>query len=327
MKVEELITVVIPVYNVENYLDECIKSIIQQTYSNLEIILVDDGSLDNSGDICDKYASLDNRIKVIHKDNGGLSSARNAGINIAKGKYITFVDSDDYLELDTIEILYHQIIANNAEISVVAFESFFENGKKFSNNHKSKMFVYSRTEAMDNFLFDDYLTPCVWGKLYKIWLWNDVRCPEGRLFEDQFTTYKLIDKCNKVVYITEPKYHYRKRSGSIGHSAFTYKTYDLYEAIQEEYKFISDKYAGKCPNIEVARLTWEIVFANMMIRSDELEEDVIRKIAKYARQNMKKVRACRYIKRKRKIQIALFAYFFPTYRRMYKVYVAINTIT
>lgn len=320
-KKRPLITVVVPIYNVEAYLDECVQSILKQTYHNLEIILVDDGSPDRCGEMCDWYAQRDARVKVIHQENRGLSGARNAGIDIATGEYITFVDSDDYLREDMIEALHMESVQHGAEMVTAAFESFSEDGRKATNPHGGKIFVYSKEEALDCFLFNDYLTPCVWGKLYAISVWKDVRCPEGKLFEDQFTTYKLIDRCKKIIYDTTPRYYYRKRVGSIGHSTFSKRTYDLYDAIHEEYDYISQKYPKECPNIAVARVTWEIVFVNMMIRSDAIETKTIADVQRYARENIRNVLRCGYINKIRKIQIILFAYVIGLYKIMYKKYI------
>ena len=315
-----LITVVVPIYKVEAYLDECVQSILKQTYSNLEIILVDDGSPDRCGKMCDAYAEKDARVKVIHQKNKGLSGARNSAIDRATGKYIMFVDSDDYLKEDMIETLYQEVLKYNAEIAIVAFESFFEDGSRMSNLHDGKIFVYSKEEALDCFLFNDYLTPCVCGKLYNISLWKDVRCPEGKLFEDQFTTYKLIDQCKKVVYDTTPRYYYRKRVGSIGHSSFSKRTYDLYNAIHEEYDYIHSKYGKKVPNITTARITWEVVFINMMIIAGYEDTNTRKDAQKFARKNLKKVWNCGYISKMRKIQLSLFSCSFPMYVLFYHMY-------
>lgn len=316
-----LITVVVPIYKVEEYLDECVQSILNQTYHNLEIFLVDDGSPDRCGEMCDTYAEKDARVKVIHQKNKGLSGARNSAIDIATGEYITFVDSDDYLKEDMIEVLYREALQYGAEITTAAFESFFEDGTKSTNPHGGKIFVYTKEKALDCFLFNDYLTPCVCGKLYSISLWKSVRCPEGKLFEDQFTTYKLIDQCKKIVFDTTPRYYYRKRMGSIGHSSFSKRTYDLYDAIHEEYNYISRKYPKECPNIAVAKITWEIVFVNMMIRSDAIEAKTVVDVQQYARKNIKKVFRCRYINGTRKLQIILFSYAVGLYKVMYKKFI------
>lgn len=322
-----LITVVIPIYKVEQYINECIDSILKQSYSNLEIILVDDGSPDRCGEICDEYMKKDNRVKVIHQENKGLSGARNSATDVAKGEYITYVDSDDWISENMIEILYDAISTNNTKIACGAFESFFEDGTIATNSHNNETFIYSKQEALDCFLFNEYITPCVCGKLYDIKLWNNIRCPEGKLFEDQFTTYKILNLCEKVVFVTKPLYHYRKRKGSIGHSKFDKKTYQLYDAIHEEYNFISSKYGEQCPNIAVARTTWEVVFVNMMISNNYRDKEVITEVQKFARNNIKKIMQCQYISKVRKIQILMFAYSFTIYVQFYKLYKKKHPVT
>lgn len=315
-----LITVVVPIYKVEQYLDECIDSILKQSYSNLEIILVDDGSPDRCGKICDGYAGRDSRIKVVHQENKGLSGARNSATDIAIGEYITYIDSDDWISDCMIEELYKELVSNNAEISCGGFESFFEDGTTVSNSHKGNTYVYTREEALDRFLFNDYMTPCVCGKLYKRELWNNIRCPEGKLFEDQFTTYKLIDLSEKIVFVTKPMYHYRKRNGSIGHSNFDKKTYQLYDAIHEEYDYINKKYGSVCPNIAVARIVWEVVFVNMMISSNYNDNNVVKEVQKFAKKNIRKVNECEYLSPIRKAQLVLYTFSFPLYKVFYKLY-------
>lgn len=322
-----LITVVVPVYKVEKYIKKCVDSILCQNYSNLEVILVDDGSPDHCGMICDEYKEQDARIRVIHQENKGLSSARNSAINIARGKYITFVDSDDYIESDMIEVLYNQICLYKADMAVTSLECFYENGSTKSNKHGKQVIAYKKEEAMDCFLFNGYLTPCVCGKLYSMDLWKTVRCPEGKLFEDQFTTYKIIDLCEKIIFVTKPMYHYRKRKGSIGHAPFSKQTYDLYDGIQEEYSFISKKYAEMCPNIAVAKIIWEIVFVNMMILSGYFDCEVVREVQSFIRKYLIEVRKCKYISRVRKMQILLFLNSYSTYRKFYLGYKKIHPIS
>lgn len=315
-----LITVVVPVYKVEQYLAECVDSILNQTYTNLEIYLVDDGSPDRCGEICNEYAKKDSRIRVIHQENKGLSGARNSAIDVFKGEYITFVDSDDWISNEMIERLYKNLIEYDAQMSCTSPDSFYEDGTHTTTKYNGEVFVYTKEQALDCFLFNDYLTPCVWGKLYMRNLWTSVRCPEGMLFEDQFTTYKLIDQCNKIIYCTKPMYHYRKRAGSIGHSEFKRNTYDLYNAIHEEYEYIHTRYGQKVPNITVARITWEIVFANMMIAAGFKDHKVKAEVQKFARKNLTKVWKCNYISILRKGQISLFALSYPVYNIFYMLY-------
>ena len=317
---QPLISVIVPVYNIISYLPRCVESLRTQTYENLEILLIDDGSTDETPALCDRLATEDERIRVFHKKNGGPSSARNFGLQQAGGEYVGFVDSDDYLKEDMVEVLYHEVLQYDAEIATAAFESFFEDESRMSNPHNGKIFVYTKEKALDCFLFNDYLTPCVCGKLYSISLWKSVRFPEGKLFEDQFTTYKLIDQCKKIVFDTTPRYYYRKRVGSIGHSSFSKRTYDLNDAIHEEYDYIHSKYGEKVPNIATARITWEVVFINMMIVAGYEDISTRKEVQKFAKKNMGKIWNCEYISKVRKIQLSLFAWSFPVYVLFYHIY-------
>jgi len=264
---EELISVVVPIYNVEKYLKKCIDSILAQTYRHLEIILVDDGSPDNCGAICDNYAQEDGRVLVIHKKNGELSSARNAGLEIAKGELIVFIDSDDWIDANYIEKLYNDISESGADVAVPAFCISFENGDCAVDSRLKEITTYSKKEALEVFLFNGYLTPCVASKMWKKSLWQKIRCPEGKLFEDQYTTYKLLMLANKIVFDPGVYYYYFKRSGSIGHSSFSQRTYDLLLGIREQYQVITEAYPETTSTMKVARTVWELVFVNMMICS------------------------------------------------------------
>ena len=222
---KDLISVVVPVYNVEDYLNRCVDSIVNQTYKNLEIILVDDGSTDSSGKICDDCAKDDERIKVIHKENGGLSDARNAGIDIASGKYITFVDSDDVISHDCVNFLYELLKNNNSSISVCDYQLFKDKIKV--KKIKRKCVNYSRMEMLEYILYGGHNLISACGKLYDISLFNSVRYPKGCLYEDVYTTYLLYEKSENVVVSNEKKYFYFVRSNSITNKNFSKKNYEI----------------------------------------------------------------------------------------------------
>lgn len=228
----ELVTIIVPVYKVEQYLEKCVESIRKQTYPYLEIILIDDGSPDNCGRICDEYAANDERIVVIHKENGGLSEARNVAIDIASGKYITFVDSDDYLHEDYIGYLYNLMQKYDADMSICEFDYITEAGKRL--NHpldNSKEILLDQKESLRYLLKQKPYSNSVSGKLFKASDFSDIRFPKGRLYEDTATTYKLFLKAEKIIFGARPLYYYVARNGSISRSDFSVKQMDkLYHA-------------------------------------------------------------------------------------------------
>lgn len=217
----ECITVVIPIYNVEQYLKENLESVIKQTYTNLDIILVDDGSTDNSGFICELYARQDERITVIHKANGGLSEARNSAIQIAKGEYITFVDSDDIISKKMVEFLWYAIKSCDCDISICGFSCFRNTLPHTYDSEKYKNPIYlTGISAIELMFYQIHSDVSASYKLYRTALFKDIKYPKGLIFEDLATTYKLFLKSKKVAYIDTPLYFYRQRQGSIRHSEF-----------------------------------------------------------------------------------------------------------
>ena len=238
---EELISVIVPIYNVEDYLENTINSLINQTYEHIEIILVDDGSLDRCPIICDCYMEKDLRIRVIHKENGGLSDARNVGIKNASGKYITFIDSDDIIETDYIEYLYNLIIKYDTEISICSHN--IVNGKKIINEGKNYIEEkLDRVEALKRLLLNRGYSVSACGKLYKKDLFKDICFPKGKLCEDNGTIYKLIDKSDFIAYGNIPKYNYMIRNNSITTSKFNLRKMDLIELTDEMCGYVRNKY-------------------------------------------------------------------------------------
>ncbi len=230
---QDLISVVVPVYNVKQYLTRCLDSIINQTYSYLEIIIIDDGSTDDSGKICDEYSIKDQRIRVIHKTNGGLSDARNVGIDKANGKYISFVDSDDYLHPEFIEILYKNICEYKADVSICGFIK--GTNSKFSGKTKrNECKVFKREEMLGQWHGKyRHIETQAWNKLYlkDLFTGEKIRYPRGMNHEDVQTTHLVIAACNRVVITESRLYYYFQRSDSITNSTFTDKRiYDILEA-------------------------------------------------------------------------------------------------
>lgn len=244
---KDLITVVVPVYNVENYLEKCVNSIINQTYKNLEIILVDDGATDSSSKICDNLAEIDDRIKVIHKENGGLSSARNAGIDVAQGKYIGFIDSDDYIDDRMFEILYNSIIDNNADLSVCNYSWVNEEGRAF-NTTKLLDDSYSAVDVLSKYLLEDFASWVIaCNKLYKTDLFSNIRYPIGKVNEDSFTIHRVLDKCDRISSVSDSLYFYFQRQGSITKTTFKLSKLDVVDSHFERasYYLNSDKFDKK----------------------------------------------------------------------------------
>lgn len=238
-----LISIIVPVYNVEKYLGECIDSIINQTYKNLEIILVDDGSTDNSGKICDDYAIIDKRVSVIHKKNGGLSDARNIGIEFARGYYLYFADSDDYISENAIEVLFNTAEKYNADIvkaNVYIIDNLGNPIESDGDSNSTKgVAIYNKNEAIDRFIDKTW---SAWNKLYKSSIHKNVLFPVGKIHEDEAIMCDLLQKVNKVVEIDDKLYYYRRRKGSITESDYSIKKMDWFYAWKKNTEFINENY-------------------------------------------------------------------------------------
>ena len=237
-----LVSVIIPVYNVEPYLCKALDSVVNQTYHNLEIIVIDDGSTDGSGIICDQYQIKDSRVHVIHQDNQGLSSARNVGIDIMHGEIVAFLDPDDAYLLNMIEALVERLIEDQADIAVCSFHIYYsENGNQAS--HYDSIYpmnagVVNSKEAL-NLLLADKLSVGVWCKLYKKSLFETIRFPDGYVFEDQIITPYLLERADRITMVDQPLMcHWRNRPGSITTTRSEKNICDSYHAQKEKEKFI-----------------------------------------------------------------------------------------
>ena len=237
---QDLISVIVPIYKVEKYLKRCIDSIINQTYKNLQIILVDDGSPDRCGKICDEYSKKDKRIKVIHKKNGGLSDARNKGLDVAEGKYIGFVDSDDYIDERMYEVLYNNLKDNNADLSICSIYEF-KNDKEIVEgyNKKQEILVYKKQEMFNKFYENLLRNVVAWNKLYKKELFENIRYPKGKAIEDSAIIHYIINQCDNIVVSNLELYFYFQREESIIH-AVNDKLLDELEFIYDKVKFFKE---------------------------------------------------------------------------------------
>lgn len=239
----ELVSVIIPIYNVEDQLDRCIASVVGQTYQNLEIILIDDGSTDCSPEICDCWANKDSRIISVHQSNSGVSAARNAGLKTASGEWILQVDSDDYIAPNTVEVLLRAAMKTNAEMVICDFVKGTENQYRFQNEMDSQTAVVDSEEAISRIYLDShnalrYVVP--WCKLCKRSLFEGICYPDGKIFEDIYTTHKLLDRCERIAVVNDILFYYYQRLNSIMNAVFSMKKLDYLQALVERVDFFKD---------------------------------------------------------------------------------------
>ena len=317
---EELISVVIPVYNVENYLEKCIQSVIDQTYSNLEIILVNDGSTDKSGEICDKYSEIDERIIVIHKKNGGLSDARNTGIDRATGKYIGFVDSDDYIDKEMYSIMYNNIILNDASVSIVNRYYTFPDGKKVLRYKIDKQIkIMNNIEAIEEMNNFSTFDMAAWDKLYEIKLFDDIRFPVGKLSEDFYIMYLIFEKCKKVVFDSRPLYYYFQRDNSITRNKKV--NFDFIEAAKQQMNYIGNKYPQLENCVKSAYLSANLTAYNSHLKQKvKLDKEMIKKFKKEVKAYYPYIKENCKIDNIKKIQAKLFLINTNIYNLFFKLY-------
>lgn len=240
-KMQPKISVIVPVYNVEKYLPHCLDSIINQSYTNLEIIVIDDGSSDNCPEICDKYAEKDRRIIVIHKRNGGLSDARNTGIESATGEYLAFVDGDDYIAVNMYEILEKRIIGDSADIAVCNFMYVNDQGELLQEKNHNLPILNECLESRNAIKKLSgpkswyYVTAC--NKLYHRELFDELRFPKGKIHEDEFVIHHIIQKCGRISCVQDTLYYYVQRDKSITSERFSLRRMDIADALIDRYYF------------------------------------------------------------------------------------------
>ena len=282
-----LISVIVPIYNVEKYLDKCVDSIVKQSYENLEIILVDDGSPDKCPKKCKEWIKKDRRIKVIHKKNGGLSDARNAGLDKAKGEYITFIDSDDYVEPNYVEFLYRNIVKEKADISMG--KQYVRYPKKTYNTGTGNRYVLNAHDCLDKLLYSEDFDVSAWGKLYKRELFNDARFIKGRLFEDTALCYKLIDKSKKIVLDSQPIYYYIMRNNSITNKKFNDSKMDMIISTEEMTDYISKRYPDLKNGCDRRMMFAHLSTLSQLARSKDKNKKYEKELMNYIKKNRKKI--------------------------------------
>lgn len=269
------ISIIVPVYKVEPYIHKCINSILAQTYTNFELILIDDGSPDRCGEICDYYASKDPRIKVIHKENGGQASARNMGLDIAEGEYIGFVDSDDYIENDMFELL--MMNAMKFEADVVECGINIVNGKKIQQIQNNNEFEFGDNIFALKGLLNNRYRNCIWNKLYKKEIFQTLRFP-NKLYEDGFLAFKIYYLAKKYVFIGKSKYYYVQRNESTmsKQKNFTLRNLDGLECEEERYHFLRERVSEQSLlTLSESHFFTEILsYYQLLLRNKEIDPDM-----------------------------------------------------
>lgn len=282
-KRSNIVSIIIPVYNVSLYLSECLDSLVNQTYYHLEIILIDDGSTDGSGKICDAYAEKDRRIKVIHQENQGAANAKNIGLDNVTGSYIMFVDADDLIKRDTIEILLNKLMTTNSDMIQFQFSYVYVNGM-FKNQELVHSNYYSNVEFLKKFLYD-WTCSLIWNKIFRADLTKDIRFhKERRCIDDEFYTYKIVMNAKTITEIPDNFYSYRQRKSSVMKSVNyeTQRTWDAIDNITERCFCVIKKY----PELKKAYYTHLLEMYVYICRQFYINVDQIKTVKKMIRKTI-----------------------------------------
>lgn len=306
-----LISVIIPVYNVKPYLEHCMDTVLRQTYQNLEIILVNDGSTDGSRELCDHYQEIDKRVKVIHKSNGGVSSARNAALDVVKGDYICFVDSDDYVSTELMEKLLSSAYDNGCEIAICGH--YTEHNGKISVEEPvvDNVLLLDSDEALDKLIEDKTINNYFWDKIYKKDLFTGIRFPIGRAYEDVAIQHLLFAKAKKICRIQDCLYYYQKRQGSISdHFTDDKKWYrnclDMLSAKLERYQFLINQnksdLAQKCMANLIPTIYEAIKLGHLYSEKKQYDQNMI-----FLKKNKKEIKKNPYVSDKEKKLLYIYS--------------------
>lgn len=314
----EKISVIVPVYNVSQYLRKCIDSILEQDYKNFEIILINDGSTDDSGKICDEYAEKYKNINVYHQKNGGISSARNLGVSKVTGKYISFVDSDDFVMKDFLSSMHSNLKNNNVDISCCGSYEYFNKNKITNSNYINIEQKYEKDEAQKYLNIIGYFNCGPWNKLYKREVFDGIIFPVGKKSEDMYVMHKLINNAkNGLYYSSEPKYFYRQREGSITNTSNI--NYDVIDAIEETYRFYKENKIEIAIPYAIQNLAFVYIglYNTVMIRKNDKEKmrELRQRVLK-----LKKEIVYNGVSKSRKIQLFLFLHTKVMYNIVFKLF-------
>lgn len=311
-----LISVILPIYNIKDYLDKCMKSIFAQTYKNLEIIMVDDGSTDGCGKLCDEYLEKDKRIRVFHKENGGLSDARNYGIERVSGEYITCIDPDDYVDKDYVEYLYKLIEKYKTKMSICQHRVLFDNGR-IDDKGNSGDEVLPNKRCIERMLYHDVIDTSAWAKLYHKDLFRNVKYPFGKLFEDISTTYKLMLQCREIAVGYESKYNYFIRSNSIVNGKFNPKKMDLLEMTDQMGRDVIAEYPDLSGAVLRRRVYARFSTINQMLDVKEYQNER-NEMIRFVKAHAKEVCALAATPKRDRYAIKLITISYPLYRAVWK---------
>lgn len=325
MKEEKKISIIIPIYNVEKYLPTCVESILQQTYKNLEVILVDDGSPDRCPVICDELAQKDDRIRVIHQKNKGLSGARNTGIDNAQGDYLIFVDSDDTVEQTLVEELYIYAEKWNCAIVACGRNYIFEDGQIVCKIAHDESKVYGFEEAMQEMNSFRLFDMSAWAKIYRKELFEDIRFPEGKLSEDYYIMYKLFDKAQTIGYVAKPLYNYLQRQSSISRNKKI--NHDFADAAKKQMEFLDDKYPQMSVLGHTAYASANLTVYDFYLKNGvKCPKDKLLEFKKAVRDNLVYIRKNKNISKAKRIQFELFDKCAVIYKGVFVLYRKIRRV-
>lgn len=317
---EPLISLIVPVYNVAEYLETCLQSIMNQTYKNLEIIVVDDGSDDGSSTLCDGYARQDQRIKVIHLPHGGVSMARNAGLDMATGEFLGFVDSDDWIETDMYEMLYTLLVDNNADVSACSY--YLDQRGKASKvvNDSGELYVFSKKEIIRALVKNEQVKSYLWAKLFKRSLFDRLTFPVGRVYEDVAVLYKVFYASQKVVMIGQPKYHYMiHKNNSITRGGYDpVNEYHYFLSLYEQDRFVRKENLSADASVGVLKRGIHLINHTLLFPPspayDDIIQETMKKMCEYDGITAKQLGITMAVKR------YLLRNHFVTYSFGYKIY-------
>ncbi|MBO4616877.1 MAG: glycosyltransferase family 2 protein [Lachnospiraceae bacterium] len=312
-----MVSVIIPVYNVEKYLEECFKSVAAQTYSDLEIVVVDDGSTDESGAICDAFAKRDGRVKVIHRENRGVSAARNAGLDNTHGEFVFFVDSDDFIEPDAIEALYEIQKGSGADLTIGMYSLVHEDGSHRKDSEEALVEGEISEKQFWEYAGRKYLAAVMpVAKLYRKSLFEGVRYPEGLINEDQYVLPDLIPRCGKIVCTNKVIYRYRYNDSSIMRKKFNWARVDTIEAYIRILQYISGK------DLEAAEREYAQLGMRILGKADrclKLSGEQRAELMDKYRRFKKVIRCVKPTSVKECLQISIFSHCFRLYSAIHKL--------